>query len=485
MSPLEILRQRLEELRTQIDTQRSRATEILGMPQDQLTTELLAEASTIRSGLVGLHTRRDELEGQIREEEAVEQRSATARAAQVEHGTVPEARGRGGAQVTREERTYTKQKMLSGGPQFFSDAYRAQYMGDSEAGARLARHSAEVRAEGEAAPESRATTTSSYAGLIPPQYLVDMFAPVLRNGRPFANAIREMPLPASGMTLNVPRGTTGAAVASQATQNSSLQNTDQVAADLSVPVVTVGGQQDVSRQSLERGTPGIDQLVFADLVSAYNAEVDRQCLAGSGASGQMLGVSGTSGINQASAYTAAATPQTFFVKTAGGVAAIAAAGTAVRPTMFVMHPNRWYWLTSQLDSQNRPLVVPYANGPLNAMALNVKPGGYSADNDNDPPEFVGAFHGLPVLLDANAPTAVGTGPEDLVFVADASKAYLWEDNGGVPRQLKFEQTLGNQLTVKLVLYNYAAFTAARYPVAFSRIGGNAGTAGFGQIAPTF
>ena len=62
---------------------------------------------------------------------------------------------------------------------------------------------------------------------------------------------------------------------------------------------------------------------------------------------------------------------------------------------------------------------------------------------------------------------------------------LWEDGDGMPRELRFEQTLGNQLTTKLVVYGYAAFTAGRYPTAVGVVGGNAGTAGFGLVAPTF
>ncbi|MFZ8528442.1 hypothetical protein ACO1NJ_14055, partial [Staphylococcus aureus] len=84
----------------------------------------------------------------------------------------------------------------------------------------------------------------------------------------------------------------------------------------------------------------------------------------------------------------------------------------------------------------------------------------------------------------NLPTSVGTGPEDQVIVARLEDLLLWEENGGVPRELRFEQTLGNQLTVKLVAYGYAAFTAGRYPLATALIGGNAG-AGNGLIAPTF
>ena len=49
----------------------------------------------------------------------------------------------------------------------------------------------------------------------------------------------------------------------------------------------------------------------------------------------------------------------------------------------------------------------------------------------------------------------------------------------LPKELRFEQTLGNQLTVKLVSYGYAAFTAGRFPTAVGIIGGNS-AAGFGE-----
>jgi hypothetical protein len=67
---------------------------------------------------------------------------------------------------------------------------------------------------------------------------------------------------------------------------------------------------------------------------------------------------------------------------------------------------------------------------------------------------------------------------------DPMHALLWEDGDGMPKQLRFEQTLGNQLTVKLVVYGYAAFTAGRYPGAFGKTGGLDVTGG-GQIAPAF
>ena len=51
---------------------------------------------------------------------------------------------------------------------------------------------------------------------------------------------------------------------------------------------------------------------------------------------------------------------------------------------------------------------------------------------------------------------------------DNSQALLWEESQA-PRQLRFEQTLGNQLTVKVVAYGYAAFTAGDILVRSARL----------------
>jgi hypothetical protein len=124
---------------------------------------------------------------------------------------------------------------------------------------------------------------------------------------------------------------------------------------------------------------------------------------------------------------------------------------------------------------------------MNVLAMSNAPGAYSADGavDARTVQTVGSLQGLPLITDANVPTTVGTNVEDIVFAIDRRQALLWEDGDGNPKQLRFEQTLGNQLTVKLVCYAYAAFSAGRYPVAFSKVGGLDTTATFGQVAPTF
>jgi len=376
-----------------------------------------------------------------------------------------------------EPRTYTAHTAARD-VSFFADAYSYMERKNSTGASaqRLERHAREVEVHGEMS--ERATSTGSFAGLVVPQYLVDQAAAVARAGRPFANTLNSLQIPEQGMTFQIPRGTTGASAAIQATENSSVSSTDEVWANVTVNVATVAGQQDVSRQSIERGTPGIDSLIYMDLAGAYGVGVDQQVLSGSGSSGQVLGVLNTSGVNQATAFGAAATPTTFYTKVAGQVNAVETT-RFMAPTAIAMHPRRWNWLVSQVDSQGRPLVVPNMNGAYNALGITEPP----QDTAKSTP--VGWFQGLPVISDASIPTAVGTGPEDQVIVYRREDLLLWEDGDGMPKELRFEQTLGNQLTVKLVVYGYIAFTAGRYPTAVGIVGGNAGSAGFGLVAPTF
>lgn len=384
---------------------------------------------------------------------------------------------------TKEPRTYTRESAQQG-TSFFSDAYRAQHKSDYRAQERLERHMREVEVEERAVLESqqRATTTGSFAGLVIPQYLPEMAALVLRNGRPVANVVAKHQLPAQGLSLVIQRGTTGASAAVQATENTAVSSTDEVWADLTVPVRTIAGQQDVSRQSLERGY-AIDELIYTDLAKAYAAALDTQIINGSGASGQILGILNTAGIGAATAFGAAAGAANFSLKVAGAATNVYSAGQGLGPELLVMHPRRWGWLTGLVDGSNRPVVTANTIANFNAAAVG-SIAGETFGSDGTP---IAGIHssGLPVLLDLNIPTTIGTLNEDVVLAIDADELHLWEDGDGMPRQLSFEQTTGGSLTTKLVVYGYAAFTAGRYPGATSKVGGVDTVAGQGLIAPTF
>lgn len=381
----------------------------------------------------------------------------------------------------QEPRTYTAHTNASEQRSFFADAYRSQFKNDRNATERLERHAKEVEVHGEMS--ERATTTGSFAGLVIPQYLPEMAAPVLRNGRPTANIVARHQIPDQGMNLVIQRGTTGATAAVQTAENTAVSNTDEVWADLTIPVRTISGQQDVSRQSLERGY-GMDDLIYTDLAKAYAAALDVQVISGSGSSGQCLGILNTGGINAATLFGAAPTAASFGSKVAGQNAAIFGAGMGLGPDVMVMHPRRWGWLTSLSDTTGRPIVTANVIQNFNALAVGSIVGDNVADSATP---FVGYHNsGLPVLLDNNLPTNVGTESEDIVLILDSDELHLWEDGDGMPRQLSFEQTTGGSLTTKLLVYSYVAFTAGRYPQAVGKIGGlDTGGATFGLVAPVF
>lgn len=516
MNPRKLLELNRAALGTKL-TARTQATEALNALRarvdsgdatvtDQNITDAVAARSSIDAEIDALESAATELRAEIARDEAMERLAGETvpgsgavpvNPADLNGYTPAGQRNQSVARavVTSEPRTYSHRSNLYPDQHgekvsFFADAYKAR-TGNAQAQERMARHQREVEVDAQTERDSggqtqRASTTTTFGSLVVPQYLVDMVAPLLRAGRPIANICNGHELPDRGMALIIPRITTGTATAVQATQNTAVQNTDPAVTDLTVPVVTVAGQVDVSRQTLERGE-NVDYLLYGDLARAHAVNVDVQVINGSGTAGQALGILNTSGASQATAYTAAATAASYNLKKAGQIAAVSSQGAGLIPRLIAMHPTRWAWLTGQLDSANRPIVVANTIANFNALAVITKPGQISADSDPiNGGQFVGIDNsGLPVLTDLNIPTAVGTGPEDIVIIGDNSEWHLWEEGNGLPRELKFEETLAGQLTTKLVVYSYIAFTAGRYPGATGKMGGNAGTAGFGQVAPVF
>ncbi|MEV9295977.1 hypothetical protein AB0173_25140, partial [Klebsiella quasipneumoniae] len=94
------------------------------------------------------------------------------------------------------------------------------------------------------------------------------------------------------------------------------------------------------------------------------------------------------GTTQMAAFAAAAAADTFWKKLAGAIVAVQT-GRFLAPTGIVMHPRRWGWLTSLVDSANRPLVVPNQNGPSNSQ------GHYNEPLDTNASAPVGWMQGVP------------------------------------------------------------------------------------------
>jgi HK97 family phage major capsid protein len=346
---------------------------------------------------------------------------------------------------------------VQGGRSFFHDLYAATLKGDTQARARIDRHQVyEV--------EQRAITSSTLGGIIPPAYLVDLYAKASRLGRVFADQVNGQPLPDVGMSIILPRLTQGLAAGSQATENTAVSTQDPTETDLTVNVRTIAGYSPVSRQSIERAAYS-DQILLEDLIARYWAQLDSQALNGSGASGTFLGLIGTSGIVSVTASTITAAG--VYPKIADMLQQISVnmGGIGFIPDKLFMHPRRWAFFCAALDSQNRPFVTPEGGGggsAFNAMAVG-SPSGYGGP--------VGRLMGIPVFVDGNVPTNLGTNTnEDRIIAVCSPVVHLFE-RGGDPVTLSFEQQAATSLQVQLVVYGYAAFTAGRYPGASGVITG--------------
>lgn len=383
-----------------------------------------------------------DLDEQIKRHAELEARAAAAAEARKEKPAVA-------AVVKAEPRTYRS----NGEHSFIADAYAAQFNNDFAAKDRLARHMNEERVE------RRDVTSANFAGLVVPQYLTQLAAPFARAGRPVADIARKHALPSQGLTLNISKVTTGSSVAAQ-TEGAAVSETNMDDTLLTINVNTYAGQQNVSRQALERGT-GIDSLVMADLVSAYHTTLDAAVVA------ELLASSG-----QSVTYTdASPTVAELYPKLLDAVQKVQTTFFG-GPNVIVMHPRRLAWILAAVDSTNRPLAVPTMNGPMNAVATGEGSVVYGNSGYS--------IAGLPVVTDANVSTAQGAGTnEDTIYVGNAQELHLWEQGDGSPMMLRFEQPKGAELDVQMIVYGYAAFTANRYPNAWAKIGGT------GLVTPTF
>ena len=380
-------------------------------------------------------------------------KAAAADLARKVEGDKVETRQVGGWKVSREERTYRPE----GDHSFIRDAFAAQVLGDFDARERIARHQQEEKIE------KRDVTSANFAGLVVPQFLTDLAAPFARAGRPFMDASRKHALPGNGLTLSISKVTTGSATAVQ-TEGSAVQETNMDDTKLDISVVTVAGQQNVSRQALERGT-GIDSLVMADLVSAYHTQLDALNVTTSA-------TSLTNTITQVITYTdASPTVSELYPKILDGVQRIQT-NYFGGPNFILMHPRRLAYILAAVDNAGRPLAVPTQNGPQNA--IGVGSGSVVYGNSGY------TIAGLPVITDANVITTNGAGAnEDVIIIGNTQESHLWETAGGAPFMLRFEDVKSAELEVKMVVYGYSAYTANRYPNAFALIGGT------GLVTPTF
>ena len=438
---------------------RAEAAEAMTAICDQAALEERDLSDTEDENLKALREDADRLDIRCQELRAIQLGNAAAATLRAEVTSTPEEADKATqVRVGDEPLTYSERSRTS----FFRDLYSSQIHHDVSAQARIARHSSEMDVE------YRDSSTASFAGLVVPAYLTSLAEELARAGRPFANLCTHLPLPSDGMSINISRVTTGSTAAVQATENSAVSEQDIDDTLLTVDIRTIAGQQDVSRQALDRGT-GIDALIMADLSSAIATALDAGCLYGDGTSGALLGLNNITGKNDVTFTSGSPTVALLYPKLLDAIQQINSSRFA-GPNLIICHPRRVGWLMSATDGNDRPLVLPMANVPQSAMGVGPT-SGYGLTGLQ--------IAGLPVVQDANISTTGGaSNTEDSIFVVRREDMLLFE-SAGAPSMVRMDQTLGGQLTVKIVAFQYAAAVFGRAPAAISKVSGT------GLIAPTF
>lgn len=463
----------------------------------------------------------DEIDARIEASVKAEERMVKAAAASAEVEVEERSADIGGVVVKRERRTYEEGDygVAFGGASYLADmAYLASSHLDSNAAAqapaareRMMRHAREVEVEARTNKDVRLalenvqrdmkgrrsgavteyeqrvnpnTTAGTGGEFVPPLWLVSQYVPFARPGRVFADRVTNMALPPGIDVINIPKITVGSLTAIQTANAAPVTSRDIVTSTVSAPVNTIAGQEDISLQLLEQSPIAMDGVVFQDLAADYARALDSQIIAGSGSNGQHLGVlsvaqntSNTSitaanGVTVSSAtFQASGTSGTQFSSIVNGKNQIETLRYAPATAIWV-HPRRANsWEYAAVDTQQRPLFVPYA--PFNAMGI---------DNPNVFQGVAGALTGLPVVKDANMPTTMnGTaltgGTADPIVVLKEDDLMLFE---GTMRLRALPEILSGTLQIRYQAYCYSAFLPSRFLPSISILTGNTGLA-----APSF
>ncbi len=336
------------------------------------------------------------------------------------------------------------------GLSFFRDVVMSRQ--DPSAMERLIRHQAATLDRLSAEQRDVTSADPGAAGFIPPIYLGELWAELPRPSRPFADVVPKMPLPDVGLQVQVPKVQSGTTVAVQAAENAAISETDIDSQSVTSNLVTIAGMNDISLQALERSFPGMDVVIFNDLLAAHDGGLDTQLIAGSGSSGQHLGIRNVSGKLSVTYTDSTPTGAELLPKIYDAIQQVAT-NRFRNATVIVMHPRRAAWLGKEL-SASFPL---FQQGQL-TQAIGSQDQG-----------FVTNFGGLRVVLDPNIATNYGASTnEDEIYVLAADDLILME---GPVLSVRFDQVLSANLTVRLRLHSFSFFVPHRQPKSICVISG--------------
>ena len=252
----------------------------------------------------------------------------------------------------------------------------------------------------------------------PVQY-VSTVVDTLIGSRPAIDAIGSRALPASGMTISVPKITTSGTVASTA-EGGAPSETGIVSDYVNLTVGKYAGLQRYSVELLERSDPSFFQAMLDNMQRAYNKATDAAVIAAL-----------TSGGTQATAVAASSAGIISYVSTEAPAAYLATGELATR---YIAGTSQWSLLLGATDSTGRPIYN--AAAPMNA-------GGQSA-----PTSLRGNVLGLDLYVDSNA---VATTIDESAFIVVPSSVAIYESP-----TLRLSTNIPTSGEIETMLYGYLA-----------------------------
>ena len=378
-----------------------------------------------------------------------------------------EFRGRGVAIVRSEPRVYSPGSDHSWFQDLMLSGLR-NVPGGQEGAERLQRYAAELdkeiaagslegrRAErivreagrSDGGRETRAITSTSSAGFTTPEYLIEDWAAYRSPNKSFTDQTTKLPLPPYGLQVNVPSFTGPATNVQQAGENQGITQATPTGSNIPVSLVTIAGEVSISQQLFDRGGlsgPGFDKILLAQILAQQDAAMDTYVI------GQALANAGTvtdSSFSMANFYADLALARELLADTAG---------VRLLATHLFTTSDLFGYLTRQLDSSLRPILVP-DSGALVA-----------ADATGDPKwnSWTGIHLGqLRLMTDANVP-AIGANTQ--ILVARPSEIFTFDgENYG----FSFQETAAQTLTVTTGLRTYVG-AVVRFPKCVASISGTA------------
>ncbi len=262
-------------------------------------------------------------------------------------------------------------------------------LGNRESAAYVA-HAEEIDAKHISAADDSFTTNPAFSPVSYVRSVVDT-----NNGQRGAiDAIGTRALPASGMTISVPKITTNGTVATTA-EEGAPSSTGIVSSFVNLDVVKMSGEQIYSVELLERSDPSFFQAMSENMLKAYNKATDAYVIA------QL-----TAGGTQATSTAATSAGVISFVSTE---AAAAYGATAEVATRYIAGVGQWSLLMGAVDSTGRPIYN--ASQPMNAA-------GNAA-----PTSLRGNVLGLDLYVDANAAATV---IDESAFIVVPSAVAIYE-----------------------------------------------------------